>query len=323
MEDLELENSFFDGGVLSHSEFIDNANLDLNLNSPEVTKRLLNRVTSCRALIENIENMNESRDLAHRVHYTIYANHLIVDVVYAHFINDNVLEVIGRNSNGLVHTNITGKNERSILLEGLATYVINVDHIDSVAVGTFDPDLLNLKEITVNPENQLVKEFTKELEKLRSNRTSGYWRSVIKDFNIFAEVNEINKITNYEFNRTAYKYYNKLWKVYTEVLLELIYAFMQTPNQYIKTGYKRFEGDETPERIPIKIFLDKESVKEAIKKKANPDDNTFSKREKVTIENCFTLGEVKSIFRDLQSTNIDYITKNSTVIEDKFSKFNN
>lgn len=322
MEDLELENSFFDGGVLSHSEFIDNANLDLNLNSPEVTKRLLNRVTSCRTLIENIENMNESRDLAHRVHYTIYANHLIVDVVHAHFINDNVLEVIGRNSNGLVHTNITSKNERSILLEGLATYVINVDHIDSVAVGTFDPDLLNLKEVTVNPENQLVKEFTKELEKLRSKRTSGYWRSVIKDFNIFAEVNDINKKDKYEFNRTAYKYYNELWKVYTEVLLELIYAFMQTPNQYIQTGYKRFEGDETPERIPIKIFLDKESVKEAIKKKANPDDNTFSKREKVTIENCFTLDEIRSIIIDLQTTNIDYITKNITAIEDKFSKIN-
>lgn len=321
MEDLEFENSFFDDGILSHDSFINDSSLDLNLNSPEVTKRLLNRVTSCKTMIENIENMNATRDLAHKVHYTIYANHLIVDVVHAHFINDNVLEVIGRNSNGLVHTNIAGKNERSILLEGLATYIIDMEHVDAVAVGTYDPQKLNLAEVTVNPENQLVKEFTKELEKLRANRSAGYWRSVIKDFNIFAQVNDINKAAKYEFNRTAYKYYNELWKVYTETLLDLIYAFMQTPNQYIKNGYARSEGDETPERIPIKFFIDKGSVKEAFEKKANPDDNTFNKREKITIENCFTVGEVKSIFRDLQTSNIDYIKNHNDEIEDKFSKF--
>ena len=185
---------------ITSKDILDPKDQSFSLYDPELTAQLMNGKNTIMDLLHSIEDFNGDKPRNKRLMYSVYVNgfNLPIFVSKAKFIDDKFIYFYAYNNNGTLY--VTQNNDKPNFIDGISTYLVNIDHITAINFGSFNkedcPFLDKTKTNTIS-EDKMLSMLTEEIAYLNTAISTGEYRIAINHFCMFMKNNKIN---NYDFN---------------------------------------------------------------------------------------------------------------------------
>lgn len=260
---------------------------DMSLYSCKLTEEMLDGTSTVIEVIKKIETFNDSKPRNKRMMYSVLVEGFAtpIHVAKAKFLEgDSVVILYTYNSNGNVYITTTTDKE-SKLIDGISTFMINVDKITGVNFGSFsriDCDFLIRKEETMT-EEKMLSLLNEELAIWNSSVAAGEYRQAINHFCLFMKNNKVNEF-EFDYNNAAFNKYIMLCGAYMNLIKDIVGRHDDPTINVLNP------------RIPNKVYFFKNEEKrdEFIKQIDNHP------RMNVTINNTFYDSDI-TIFKQILS----------------------
>ena len=209
---------------ITSKDILDPKDQSFSLYDPELTAQLMNGKNTIMDLLHSIEDFNGDKPRNKRLMYSVYVNgfNLPIFVSKAKFIDDKFIYFYAYNNNGTLY--VTQNNDKPNFIDGISTYLVNIDHITAINFGSFNkedcPFLDKTKTNTIS-EDKMLSMLTEEIAYLNTAISTGEYRIAINHFCMFMKNNKIN---NYDFNynSAAFHKYIILCGSYMNLIKEIV-----------------------------------------------------------------------------------------------------
>lgn len=223
------------GKYFDKSDIIDvkRSNTAMNVIDPKITTEIMSGVTDRKSLILAIEQYNEDHKLPYnkRVKYSVAVSNNYIAVLKAYTISENEIAIIGWDQTGYPTFEYNKDGIATKAMSSVSTHVVNVDNINDVMIGSYDTSkighVFDYETIDEISEKELNSKLTKLLNDITVLLSTGQYRTAIVKFNCEFATNKYNDYT-YEFKRTAYDTYIKVFTKYILAIKEIVMDSLNT-----------------------------------------------------------------------------------------------
>lgn len=261
---------------ITADDIIDPSNEQFSLYDYELTENILNRAGSVIDVIKEIEDFNDGKPKNKRMVYFVLLKGSLnpIQAVKTKFTDEteNYAVIYGYNMNNGVYFSKT-PNDKIKYMEGISTYMVNVEQISGVNFGSFHKEdcrfLLEDPDTTVISGEKMAMLISEELSLWNSSVASGEYRHAINHFCIFMKKNKINDY-DFNFNSVAFNKYITLCSTYMNLIKDIV------------GRHDDHTINKLDPKVPNKVyfFKDKEAMEEFVKEAEHT-------RMHVTINNTF------------------------------------
>ena len=209
---------------ITSKDILDPKDQSFSLYDPELTAQLMNGKNTFMDLLHSIEDFNGDKPRNKRLMYSVYVNgfNLPIFVSKAKFIDDKFIYFYAYNNNGALY--VTQNNDKPNFIDGISTYLVNIDHITAINFGSFNkedcPFLDKTKTNTIS-EDKMLSMLTEEIAYLNTAISTGEYRIAINHFCMFMKNNKINDY-DFNYNSAAFHKYIILCGSYMNLIKEIV-----------------------------------------------------------------------------------------------------
>lgn len=217
------------GNYYAKSDIVNINNTPMNGIDPELVHELMTGVTDHKSLISAIESYNDTHKLPYnkRIRYSIAVSNVYIAVLRAYTVGSDYICIIGWDQNGYPDMKYDENGKPLTATAGLSTHMVHVNNINDVMLGGYDSaKITNLfdggyKTVDDISERELNKKLTTLFDDLSALICSGQYRDAITKFIYEFNKNDYNSYS-YEYKRTAYHNYLKVYSKYILILKEIV-----------------------------------------------------------------------------------------------------